>query len=192
MACGPSQSWTRSIWQFFKIFTNSLKLHVVPQDFRGSRHRAIGCQKISTDRLFRTFDGCDQRHERRGEPNQHYYASGSAAKRHSIVNHILHPFEERSRAAGKERSGGKAIPYSITLSTHIYLCLLIQCDIRLPSVMRLAPVPTYTSFTDVYRFYTILKQVIHEEFNDTNWRDSKEYVANFSWHFHRLNHKAYY
>lgn len=36
----------------------------------------------------------------------------------------------------------------------------ILCDIRLPSVMRLAPVPSYNSFNDVYRFYNILKQLI--------------------------------
>jgi len=36
----------------------------------------------------------------------------------------------------------------------------VLCDIRLPSVMRLAPVPSYNSFNDVYRFYSILKQLI--------------------------------
>jgi len=36
----------------------------------------------------------------------------------------------------------------------------VLCDIRLPSVMRLAPVPLYNSFNDVYRFYKILEKLI--------------------------------
>ncbi|KAH9415567.1 hypothetical protein DERP_000053 [Dermatophagoides pteronyssinus] len=35
----------------------------------------------------------------------------------------------------------------------------IVCDIRMPSVMRVAPTPLYNSFTDVYRFITTLYEI---------------------------------
>ncbi|XP_045584712.2 kynureninase isoform X1 [Procambarus clarkii] len=35
----------------------------------------------------------------------------------------------------------------------------VVCDIRLPNVMRVAPVPLYNSFYDVYRFINILREV---------------------------------
>ncbi|XP_075585466.1 kynureninase isoform X2 [Dermatophagoides farinae] len=35
----------------------------------------------------------------------------------------------------------------------------IVCDIRMPSVMRVAPTPLYNSFTDVYRFITTLYDI---------------------------------
>lgn len=38
----------------------------------------------------------------------------------------------------------------------------VVCDVRLPSVMRLAPTASYNTFTDVYRFFTVLKQVMIE------------------------------
>lgn len=38
----------------------------------------------------------------------------------------------------------------------------VLCDIRLPSVMRLAPVPLYNSFNDVHRFFTILKRLLEK------------------------------
>ncbi|EFX89028.1 hypothetical protein DAPPUDRAFT_310889 [Daphnia pulex] len=38
----------------------------------------------------------------------------------------------------------------------------VVCDVRLPSVMRLAPTASYNTFTDVYRFFTVLKQVMME------------------------------
>ncbi|KAK4317027.1 hypothetical protein Pmani_011839 [Petrolisthes manimaculis] len=35
----------------------------------------------------------------------------------------------------------------------------VQCDVRKPNVMRIAPAPLYNSFSDVHRFTTILSQV---------------------------------
>lgn len=36
----------------------------------------------------------------------------------------------------------------------------VICDLRKPNVMRIAPCPLYNSFTDIYKFVTILKQSI--------------------------------
>jgi len=36
----------------------------------------------------------------------------------------------------------------------------VRCDIRKPSVLRLAPVPLYNSFKDVYRFVQILVEIM--------------------------------
>ncbi|XP_068203975.1 kynureninase-like [Palaemon carinicauda] len=35
----------------------------------------------------------------------------------------------------------------------------VVCDVRLPNVMRITPVPLYNSFQDVYRFITVLQEV---------------------------------
>ena len=43
-----------------------------------------------------------------------------------------------------------------------YLCVIFtfsQVDTREPDVMRIAPTPLYNSFTDVYRFVTLLGEV---------------------------------
>jgi kynureninase len=39
----------------------------------------------------------------------------------------------------------------------------IICDVRKPNIMRIAPTPLYSSFTDVYDFVMILKRVLHNE-----------------------------
>jgi kynureninase len=36
----------------------------------------------------------------------------------------------------------------------------VICDVRRPNVIRVAPAPFYNSFTDVYEFVKILKEVI--------------------------------
>jgi len=36
----------------------------------------------------------------------------------------------------------------------------VRCDVRKPSVMRLAPVPLYNSFKDVYKFVQILVEIL--------------------------------
>lgn len=35
-----------------------------------------------------------------------------------------------------------------------------QCDVRQPNVMRVAPAPLYNSFTDVFKFVCVLREVI--------------------------------
>ena len=52
--------------------------------------------------------------------------------------------------------------FSFQLHLIIMHSLQFQCDIRLPSVMRLAPVPLYNSFNDVHRFFTILKRLLEK------------------------------
>ncbi|XP_065569347.1 kynureninase-like [Artemia franciscana] len=39
----------------------------------------------------------------------------------------------------------------------------IVCDVRLPSVMRIAPTPLYNKYEEVYRFVIILKEVLEAE-----------------------------
>ena len=38
----------------------------------------------------------------------------------------------------------------------------IVCDVRKPDVMRVAPAPLYNSFSDVFEFVSILKEVLSE------------------------------
>lgn len=37
---------------------------------------------------------------------------------------------------------------------------VLQCDMREPNVLRVAPVPLYNSFTDVHRFITVLGEAL--------------------------------
>ncbi len=39
----------------------------------------------------------------------------------------------------------------------------VVVDYREPGVNRVAPAPIYNSFTDLYRFYTLLKKIVNEE-----------------------------
>ena len=39
---------------------------------------------------------------------------------------------------------------------------LFQCDIRMPSVMRVAPTPLYNSFTDVYKLITTMRDIFQD------------------------------
>ena len=34
----------------------------------------------------------------------------------------------------------------------------VKCDVRKPNVIRIAPVPLYNSFSDVYEFVELLKK----------------------------------
>jgi len=36
----------------------------------------------------------------------------------------------------------------------------VVCDIREPDVMRVAPVPLYNTFKDVYKFVSILREIL--------------------------------
>ncbi|UXI21453.1 hypothetical protein NH340_JMT07396 [Sarcoptes scabiei] len=64
----------------------------------------------------------------------------------------------------------------------------IVCDIRMPSVMRVAPTPLYNSFQDVHEFVTILFDIFQnrEEFVDcssdseTSWIDETYEIADGS------------
>ena len=48
------------------------------------------------------------------------------------------------------------------INTHVimYMQIILQCSVRKPNIMRVAPAPLYNTFTDVLTFYKALEKIL--------------------------------
>ena len=56
------------------------------------------------------------------------------------------------------------------------LAFHLQCDLRESTLMRVAPAPLYNSFTDVQRFYTMLKEAMEAQEDHNTCHDNTQHM----------------
>ena len=72
-------------------------------------------------------------------------------RRNDLRSEIITPKERGCQLSIRVKNGDKKLFDSITLKGVI-------ADWREPDVIRVAPIPLYNSFQDVFKFYTILEE----------------------------------